>query len=288
MERPGHQARPWPARVRSWGERTGSPPPSGAPTTCCPCASTRAGCGARHVTASWGRAEAVADDYGNLGEGLLALHQATGHARWLSEAGSLLHDAVERFEAADGGSTTRPTTRSRSTSARAARPTTPSRRGSRRWPVRSSASARSRATRRRSSGAGWRRRRVWDSPPATRVSAGGRWPSPRPSPPARCRSRSSERGLRPTSCSPLHGTARARCGRGRGHAGRGRHPPLADRPLAQGRPAAYVCHGFLCNLPSPRSATSRRPWPTPDSVMSDGAYPPKSAGVDRTQPGSPR
>ena len=50
-----------------------------------------------------GHAEAVADDYGNLAEGLLALHQATGDARWLSEAGSLLHDAVDRFGAEDGG-----------------------------------------------------------------------------------------------------------------------------------------------------------------------------------------
>ncbi|HET8988016.1 MAG TPA: thioredoxin domain-containing protein [Humibacillus sp.] len=50
-----------------------------------------------------GHAEAVADDHGNLAEGLLALHQATGDARWLREAESLLHAAVERFGADDGG-----------------------------------------------------------------------------------------------------------------------------------------------------------------------------------------
>ncbi|MGV1008812.1 MAG: thioredoxin domain-containing protein [Dermatophilaceae bacterium] len=44
-----------------------------------------------------GSAQAVADDYGNLVEGLLALHQATGQARWLHEAGALLDAAVERF-----------------------------------------------------------------------------------------------------------------------------------------------------------------------------------------------
>ncbi|HET7799666.1 MAG TPA: thioredoxin domain-containing protein [Humibacillus xanthopallidus] len=50
-----------------------------------------------------GRAEAVADDYGNLAEGLLTLHQATGDARWLREAEGLLHHAVDRFGADDGG-----------------------------------------------------------------------------------------------------------------------------------------------------------------------------------------
>ncbi|MCU1537701.1 MAG: thioredoxin protein, partial [Humibacillus sp.] len=50
-----------------------------------------------------GRAEAVADDLGNLAEGLLALHQATGDPRWLDEAARLLDDALARFGADDGG-----------------------------------------------------------------------------------------------------------------------------------------------------------------------------------------
>ena len=50
-----------------------------------------------------GHAEAVADDHGNLAEGLLALHQATGDARWLREAQALVDAAVERFGADDGG-----------------------------------------------------------------------------------------------------------------------------------------------------------------------------------------
>jgi len=45
----------------------------------------------------------VADDYGNLAEGLLALHQATGNERWLATARDLLATAVERFGADDGG-----------------------------------------------------------------------------------------------------------------------------------------------------------------------------------------
>jgi uncharacterized protein YyaL (SSP411 family) len=39
----------------------------------------------------------LADDYGNLGEGLLALHQASGDARWLQEAGTLLDTALTLF-----------------------------------------------------------------------------------------------------------------------------------------------------------------------------------------------
>ncbi len=50
-----------------------------------------------------GVAIGVADDHGNLAEGLLALHQATGEARWLSAAGDLLDQSLERFSAPDGG-----------------------------------------------------------------------------------------------------------------------------------------------------------------------------------------
>ncbi len=52
---------------------------------------------------SVGSAAGVADDYGNLAEGLLALHQATGDARWLAVAQDLLTTAVDRFGAEDGG-----------------------------------------------------------------------------------------------------------------------------------------------------------------------------------------
>jgi uncharacterized protein YyaL (SSP411 family) len=50
-----------------------------------------------------GAAAGVADDYGNLAEGLLALHQATGDATWLTVARDLLTTAVDRFGAEDGG-----------------------------------------------------------------------------------------------------------------------------------------------------------------------------------------
>jgi uncharacterized protein len=44
----------------------------------------------------------VLEDYGDLAEGLLALHQATGEGRWLELAGDLLDVVVEQFVDADG------------------------------------------------------------------------------------------------------------------------------------------------------------------------------------------
>ncbi|MDF2092689.1 thioredoxin domain-containing protein [Knoellia sp. 3-2P3] len=50
-----------------------------------------------------GAAAGVLDDYGNLAEGLLALHQATADPRWLEVAGSLLDTARSRFGDGSGG-----------------------------------------------------------------------------------------------------------------------------------------------------------------------------------------
>jgi uncharacterized protein len=50
-----------------------------------------------------GSARGVADDYGNLAEGLLALHQATGDPRWLAIAGDLLDIALAQFSDGLGG-----------------------------------------------------------------------------------------------------------------------------------------------------------------------------------------
>ncbi len=49
-----------------------------------------------------GTARAVADDHGNLAEGLLALHQVTGDLRWLRAAREVL-GAARHFAADDGG-----------------------------------------------------------------------------------------------------------------------------------------------------------------------------------------
>ncbi|MEO5743392.1 MAG: thioredoxin domain-containing protein, partial [Terracoccus sp.] len=50
-----------------------------------------------------GSAVGVADDHGNLAEGLLALHQATAEPRWLEAAEALLATARRHFGADDGG-----------------------------------------------------------------------------------------------------------------------------------------------------------------------------------------
>jgi uncharacterized protein YyaL (SSP411 family) len=50
-----------------------------------------------------GTAAGVLEDYGDLADGLLVLHQATGEPRWLHAAGELLDTALARFAATDGG-----------------------------------------------------------------------------------------------------------------------------------------------------------------------------------------
>ena len=49
-----------------------------------------------------GAAAGVADDHGNLAEGLLTLHQATGDPRWLAAAGDLLEVAATHFRDEEG------------------------------------------------------------------------------------------------------------------------------------------------------------------------------------------
>ena len=49
-----------------------------------------------------GAALGVAEDYGNLADGLLALHRATGEVIWMQQAGILLDRAVDLFGEEDG------------------------------------------------------------------------------------------------------------------------------------------------------------------------------------------
>ncbi|KRE61624.1 thioredoxin domain-containing protein [Nostocoides sp. Soil756] len=61
--------------------------------------------GALHRTSRAGtvsQAPGVLDDHADLAEGLLALHQATGEARWFAAATGLLDRALERFVDDDG------------------------------------------------------------------------------------------------------------------------------------------------------------------------------------------
>src|SRR5450631_1626374 len=50
-----------------------------------------------------GTAKGVADDHGNVAEGLLTLHQATGEPQWLSVAGRVLDTALDHFGDGRGG-----------------------------------------------------------------------------------------------------------------------------------------------------------------------------------------
>jgi uncharacterized protein YyaL (SSP411 family) len=52
---------------------------------------------------SVGDAAGVADDHGNLADGLSILHQATSDPRWLTAAGGLLDTILAHFGAEDGG-----------------------------------------------------------------------------------------------------------------------------------------------------------------------------------------
>jgi uncharacterized protein YyaL (SSP411 family) len=50
-----------------------------------------------------GAAAGVAEDYGDLIEGLLVLHQATGQLHWLTKSGELLDVVLKHFPDGDGG-----------------------------------------------------------------------------------------------------------------------------------------------------------------------------------------
>ena len=128
------------------------------------------------------------EDHGNLAEGLLALHQATGDARWLRGRARLLDAALERFGADDGGFYDTADDAEPLFARPRSPPTTPSPRGvgaGRRAAHVRRAHRRRPATRGGSRGPGRLR-------PAgrcrSRGSPAGRWPSPRRSSPGRCRS----------------------------------------------------------------------------------------------------
>jgi uncharacterized protein YyaL (SSP411 family) len=50
-----------------------------------------------------GTAAGVLEDYGDLADGLLTLHEASGDAMWFMAAGSLLDTALQHFRDGDGG-----------------------------------------------------------------------------------------------------------------------------------------------------------------------------------------
>ena len=198
-----------------------------------------------------GTAAGVADDYGNLAEGLLALHQATGEARWLAVASDLLDDRgrpvrrrgrrFPRHERRRRGAVHPPAQRRRQR--RAVRPVRPGRCAAHLLgPHRGPGDARARRGGPRRLGSARR--------PRPTLRRAGRWRWPRPRSPGRCRWPSWAPDPRPTGdrgCRASVGLTRAGHGARRpGHPG---IPLLAQRPLVGGRAAAYVCRGFVCDAP---------------------------------------
>ncbi len=197
-----------------------------------------------------GAASAVADDHGNLAEGLLALHQATGEPRWLSAAESLLEVAVTLFAAEDGGfhdtsADAEPLYLRPRSGADNAEPSGQSAlagalvtlgalTGS------TSAAGAGRAATEAGAGLAVREPRFggWTLAVAEAIADGPRQVAvvgagPEASALARVARSSTAPGL-----VVVHGQPDAEG-----------IPLLAERPLVGGHPAAYVCRGFVCDLP---------------------------------------
>ncbi len=207
-----------------------------------------------------GHAVGVAEDYGDLAEGLLALHQATGEPRWLRAAGDLLDTARRHFGAADGGFYdtaddaealfTRPQALgdnvepSGTTSIAGALLTYGALTGSAEHLDAASAAVDSVGTlaaqNPRFAGLGARRGARLGRPDRFK------WPW-------------SARRRSGTSC---FGVARDATSPGlvivAGEPDATGIPLLADRPLVDGRPAAYVCRGFVCDRPTTDPGELRR------------------------------
>ncbi len=207
-----------------------------------------------------GAAAAVADDHGNLAEGLLALHQATGERRWLTAAESLLETAASLFGADDGGfhdtaSDAEPLYLRPRSSADNAEPsgqsalagalvTLAALTGS------TSAAEAGRAATEAGAGLAVREPRFggWTLAVAEAVADGPRQVAvvgtgPRAADLARAARASTAPGLVVVHGEPDTDGV----------------PLLAGRPLVGGRPTAYACRGFVCDLPAttPEDLTAR-------------------------------
>ena len=215
-----------------------------------------AGCAASSRGGVVGAAAGVLDDHGVLAEALLALHQATGAARWLERAGELLDLALAHF--ADPthpapSSTPRTTPRPCCTGPGRS-PTTPRRAGPPRWPGRCS-----------------RRRVLVDRPAAVprrprrpRCGRRARWPQrfPRFAGHWLTVAEAAARGplqVAVVGAEPDRAALRRRTP-GRSRPGgtvvvrRRCRTPRACRcsrtaRWSTARPAAYVCRGFVCDRP---------------------------------------
>ena len=182
-------------RRRARPARPGSTPPRRARPSCCwSCHLVDGRLRRTSRDGVVGAAAGVLEDYADLADGLLALHQATGAARWLAAASRAARRGAGAFRrhADSGPSSTPPTTPRRCCTGPVRSPTTRRRPAAPRWPRRCSPHAvlTGDGDRYRAAGRGGAARRghaVARAPPVRRALAR---PRPRRRPRARCRSRS--------------------------------------------------------------------------------------------------
>ena len=200
-----------------------------------------------------GAAQGVADDYGNLAEGLLALFQASGDARWLTVARQLLTTAVDQFGDDDGGF--------HDTAADAEplllRPRTTADNAE---PSGQSALAGALLTCSALTGDAAQRERAEAALAASGLLASrdprsGGWALAVAEAAAAGPLQVAVVAARPDDPLALDLLAAARRSSSpglvldHGSVGEPHHPLLAERPLVAGRAAAYVCRGFVCDAP---------------------------------------
>ncbi|OLF08939.1 thioredoxin domain-containing protein [Actinophytocola xanthii] len=202
-----------------------------------------------------GEAAGVLEDYGCLAEGLLALHQATAEARWLEVATTLLDVALDHFADRENDGAFHDT--ADDAAALVWRPSDPSDNAS---PSGASATASALLTASALVGperAGTYRERCEAAVARAGVLAqraprfGGHWLSVAealaagPLQVAVVGEETDDRFTALVDAAIRHAPGGAVVQAG----APGATPLLADRPLVDGRPAAYVCHGYVCDRP---------------------------------------
>jgi len=205
-----------------------------------------------------GSAAGVLEDYGNLADGLLVLHQASGQARWLAAAGELLDTALDHFADGEGGFYDT----ADDAEALVRRPKDPTDNAA---PSGASALTTSLVAYAALTGSSRHRAAAED---ALRGVAGFAVRQPRFFGWALAAAAALADG-------PVQVAVVGEAGDGPLTAAAWRHRPagavvvsgapdtpgiplLADRPLVGGRPAAYVCRGMVCDLPVGEVADLRR------------------------------
>ncbi|MBB5956268.1 hypothetical protein FHS29_002854 [Saccharothrix tamanrassetensis] len=195
-----------------------------------------------------GTAAGVLEDYGCFADGLLALHQATGDARWLTVASALLDTALERFAGDEPGVYY---DTADDAEALVQRPSDPSDNAS---PSGASSLASALLT---ASVLGAPRQAEYRSAAEAAVSRAGLLAAREPRFAGHWLSVAEALALGPVQVAVVGSSPELVSAAWQGVHGGGvvvagspdSAPLLADRPLVGGAPAAYVCRGYVCDRP---------------------------------------